>query len=392
MYIPTWPCLSPAHLLSSRRTVDLPFPLNASFRKCFFSARYGIYQLFRMLRFQQDEIVLVPDYHHGNEVRAIRAAGASIRFYRIGRNLEPDLDQLEQLCSPNTRALYVIHFLGWPQPMEELAALCKKRGMLLIEDCALSLLSESNGTPLGKFGDYAIYCLYKTLPVPNGGLLVQNRNSLPELAQLELRPCNAASVASRSVELTLEWLRCRSNGFGETLSLLKRAFGNAATAFGMKRLPVGNTGFDLAHVDIGASAFTDQLLNRFDYQQIRQQRRFNYHYMADKLAGKATPLRTDLPEGVCPLFFPILVSDKRATAQALWRRGIGAVEFWNEGDPEVTEDQFPDSHFLRNHVLELPIHQDITLSQMDYMADQLLRRNLQFEGIHGRGSHQYCGI
>ena len=379
MYVPTWPCLNPSYLFSSANGSHLPFPMNAYTRMCFFSARYGIYQLFRALRFQKDEIVLVPDYHHGNEVRAIRAAGASIRFYRIGRNLEPDLDHLEQLCRLHPRALYIIHYLGWPQPMGELTALCRKHGMLLIEDCALSLLSESNGQALWRFGDFAIYCLYKTLPVPNGGVLVQNRGILPELARLELLPCDGASVASRSLELTLEWLRSRSNGFGGALSWFKRAAGKVANQFGIHRLPVGNTGFDFAHVNIGAAPLSRRLLGQFDYQKIREQRRFNYRYLAERLAGKATLLRTDLAEGVCPLFLPLLVPDKHLAAEALWKCGIGAVEFWNESDPEVPAEQFPDSHFLRRHVLELPIHQDVSLSHLDYIAGQIDRLRPIFE-------------
>ncbi|MBI4458512.1 MAG: aminotransferase class V-fold PLP-dependent enzyme [Acidobacteria bacterium] len=333
--------------------------------------------MFRALRFQKDEVVLVPDYHHGNEVRAIRAAGVSIRFYSINRNLEPDLDELERLSTQNARALYVIHYLGWPQPMEELTALCRRRGMVLIEDCALSFLSESNGQPLGSFGDYAVYCLYKTLPVPNGGLLVQNRNILPEVDQLELKPCGSASLVSRSLELSLEWLRSRSSGFGQALVSSKRALGKVSATLGIKRLPIGNSGFDIAHVNVGASALSHRLLAHFDYPAIRQRRRTNYQYLVNKLQGRASLLRTDLPEGVCPLFFPILVQDKPAAAQSLWRSGVGAVEFWNDGDSQAAPDRFPDSHFLRKHVLELPIHQDITPSQMDYMSNQILRFELR---------------
>lgn len=393
MHVPTWPCLSPAHLFSPKSAGEPPpFPLDASCRKNFFAARYGIYQLFRALQLQKDEVVLVPDYHHGNEVRAIRAAGVNIRFYRINQYLEPDLEQVERLCTPNARALYVIHFVGWPQPIEQFEAICRKRGMLLIEDCALSLLSESNGKHLGTFGNYSIYCLYKTLPVPNGGLLVQNNNVLPDVARLELRPCNTISAASRSVDLTLEWLRSRSDGLGKTAALLKKALGTMSDTLGIKRLPIGNTGFDVKHAHVGASALTDLLLKRFDYRQIRLQRRSNYRYMVEKLAGKAAILRADLPEGVCPLFLPILVPDKQATAHALWQRGIGAVEFWNEGDPEVIEDQSPDSHFLRKHLLELPIHQDITPAQMDYMTNHLLRLNIQFRSINDRSNQYQCAV
>jgi selenocysteine lyase/cysteine desulfurase len=370
MYISTWPGLNPVSVFSSPPASEIPFPLNVRIQTRFFAARYGIYHLFRSLRLE-GQGVLVPDYHHGNEVRAIRAAGASIRFYPIRRDLQPDMDELERLCRSGVRVLYVIHYLGWSQPMEQITALCRDQGILLIEDCALSLLSEGEGRALGSLGDYSIFCLYKTLPVPNGGVIVQNRNVVPDLLCLPLSPCGSASVASRSLELMLERLRSRANGFGEALVAFKRGLGMACNGLGVKRLPIGNTGFDWSHLNVGASDFSNFLVRRFDYAEIRRQRRSNYLYLAERLAGKATFLFPTLPEGICPLFFPILVRDKQRAAQTLWQRGIGAVEFWNEGDAEATAEKFPDSHFLRKHVLELPIHQDVTPSHLEYISDQV---------------------
>jgi len=109
-------------------------------------------------------------------------------YYSIDRNLQPDLDQLSLLARAGARALYVIHFIGWPQPMNRILELCRTAGLILVEDCALSLLSQTDGRPLGSFGDYSVFCLYKTLPVPNGGLLVQNNSNLPTIAPLQLHP------------------------------------------------------------------------------------------------------------------------------------------------------------------------------------------------------------
>ena len=58
--------------------------------------------------------------------------------------------------------------------MAALAELCRRRNMRLVEDCALALLSADGSLPLGTAGDWAVFCLYKTLPLPNGALLVQN--------------------------------------------------------------------------------------------------------------------------------------------------------------------------------------------------------------------------
>lgn len=378
MYVPAWPGLDPAHFFRPRVAREVPFPLGAPGRSYFYRARNAIYHLFRALRFKSGETVLVPDYHSGNEVWAIRAAGASVRYYRVGRNLVADLDHIARLCkSTNARGLFIIHYLGWPQPMKDLVALCQDRGMLLIEDCALALLSETLGRPVGTFGQYAVFCLYKTLPIPNGGLLVQNGNGLEELTRLELKRCDVVSVAARTAELMLERLRSHSDRIGAALFFWKRVVGQALSALRVNRLAVGDIGFDLTGVNVGISALSLGLLKRLDYEGIRRRRRENFLLMRESLAGGATPLITELGEGVCPLFFPILVRDKSAAARALWQRGIAAVEFWNYGDPGARGEEFSDAQFLRDHVLELPIHQDVTSKQVEYMADEVMRLNLR---------------
>ena len=377
MYVSSWPGLTAREFYRSRSNRSFPFLLNADNRLAFCVARSGIYHLFRALRFKKGDVVLVPDYHSGNEVFAIRAAGASIVYYPILRNLEPDMEALSGLAKLNPRAIYVIHYLGWPQPMKDIEALCRERGSLLIEDCALSLLSETDQGPLGSFGDYSVFCLYKTLPVPNGGLLVQNRNILGDLANLELERCPHTAAAGRGSELVLEAVRSRSDNIGKVLFGIKRSFGQMLRAARVRQVPVGNIGWNVADVNIAMSSISQTVMGGLEYDQIRRKRRENFLLMQHRLEGRVTMLRNDLKEGVCPLFFPILVEDKHAAARALWQRGIGAVEFWNEGDPQADGQSGSDARYLRAHVLELPIHQDVTPSQVEYIAEQVLRLELE---------------
>lgn len=342
-------------------------------------ARNVIYHLFRALKLRSDEVVLVPDYHSGAEVWAIRAAGACVRYFPIQRNLDVDLDVLAQICTSNVRVLYLIHYLGWPQPMHELVSLCRERGIILIEDCALSMFSEMDGQPLGTFGDYAVFCLHKSLPVPHGGLLVQNRNVLEDLIRLELEPCTALSLAGRSAELLVERFRGRSDALGKTLRSLKRGAGRILSSVGIERLPVGDispdfssVGFELANMNIGMSPLCHRLLRGLDYEAIYNRRRENFLLMRERLVNKVSVLREDMQEGVCPMFFPILVSDKTSAARALRERGVDAIEFWNYGYPEAQGESSWNARFLREHLLELPIHQDITPEQVEYTAHQVL--------------------
>jgi dTDP-4-amino-4,6-dideoxygalactose transaminase len=362
----SWPGLSPAHFLRPRARGPLPAPLRQGSTVYFYRARNALYHLVRALGLGPGDSVLVPDYHSGNEVAAILAAGPAVRYYPIRRNLEPDLDALARLCRSNARALLAIHFFGWPQPLRALLGLCRERDLLLIEDCALAFLSETDGRPLGTFGDYAVYCLYKTVPIPHGGALGQNGEALEGLRGLALRPCGAPSLVGRTVELLLARLRRRASGLGAGLLRLKRAVGRALTAGGLPRVPVGDMGFDIAHVDVGMSRLCAGLLERFDYGSIRTRRRENAALLRARLPDSLPLVEQPLAEGVCPLFFPIVVADKPAAATALRRLGVEAIECWNVGHPGAVTGR--DAAFLRRHVLELPIHQDITPDQVQYMA------------------------
>jgi perosamine synthetase len=370
MYIPSWPC--PTASQFSNGNENLPYPLAAGDRKFFYVARNGIYHLFRTLSLASNENVLVPNYHSGNETSAMRAAGVDMRFYPIRRDWRPDLEALERLCNSQTRALYVIHFAGWPQPIKWMAQFCRERGLLLIEDCALSCLSEFEGRPLGSFGDYAIHCLYKTLPLPNGAVLTQNRGNL-DLSRIPAAAPANLSVMGRSVELILESLRAAFPLPGAALAGLKAGFGRLLTALSVERDRVGNIGFDPNKVDQEMSGVCHWLLAHFDYERIRARRRANFTMLEERLRDKASTLPISLSAGVCPLFFPILVEDKGNVAAHLRRRGIGVVEFWNEGDPAACGPGSEDATFLRRHLLELPIHQNVTEAQLDYISKEVAR-------------------
>jgi dTDP-4-amino-4,6-dideoxygalactose transaminase/CelD/BcsL family acetyltransferase involved in cellulose biosynthesis len=380
MYVSTWPALNPLLFVQEKSSCKTPFPFYAPHKTYGYLARSLIYHLFRALEIKPGETVLVPDYHHSNEVEAIKAAGANLRFYRVDRSMQPDLEDIEKKCTPDVRALFAIHYIGWPAPLEQLAAIAKSKNIPLIEDCALSMFTEdSSGRPIGTTGDYSIFCLYKSLPVPNGGLLVQNRNILPALENLALRPCDSTSLVGRSLELGLETLTTHSEPLGRSLMAMKRAVGSVLNAAHVKRANVGDVGFDFDRADLAISPMCHRLLERVDFESIPEKRRILYAQLADRLRGRSTYLFEEAQPGTSPLFFPLLVNDKKSAVDELNKRGIGAVQFWNHGHPEVDPETSADAQYLRNHVIELPIHQDVSLAQLDYIADAVLALGLGLE-------------
>ena len=376
-YIPAWQGLGPLDLV--RRPPAPCFPFGAPRATGFYVARNAIHHLFRLLGYADGSTVLMPSYHSGNEVAAVRATGADVRFYSVDRRFGIDLEEIERLVREGAKALYVIHYLGWTQPMEELRRICGERGLLLVEDCALSLYAERDGRPAGSFGDFSVFCLYKTLPVPSGGLLVENTMSLPGLDGLAFRSVGRLSTLARAADLVLERLRLRSNLAGGAAMGLKRAVGAALNALRVERVPVGDMAFDSSRADLDLPPFVRGLAARFDGREIRRRRRENFRLLRDLLEGKVPLLDLDLEEGTCPLFFPILVEDKDVAARELARRGICSMKFWNQGDPAAGPAEFPDTHFLRRHLLELPIHQDLGPPQMEYVARHVAALRFRIE-------------
>ena len=264
------------------------------------------------------------------------------------------------------------------QRIDSLAELCRSREMLLFEDCALSLLSAfADGRAQGSAGHWSVFCLYKTLPLPNGALLVQNDQPVESLERLKLRQAGSASVAGRMAELFVQRLRGRINGVGAALAAVKRGMGAAAGAFDVRRANVGDIGFNLDEVDLAMSPISERLIARFDYDDIRSRRIANYQQLASELTGGAllarsaiTPLFPVLPDGVCPLFFPVLVPDKAKAADALRKRGVDVIEFWNDPVGDGGE-MGANARFFRAHVLELPIHQDLGRRHISHIARQV---------------------
>jgi dTDP-4-amino-4,6-dideoxygalactose transaminase len=372
-YVPMYQGLSATDFVRPASTGTDCFPFNVPHRLPFYRARNAIYHLFRaLLETNPGLTVLAPDYNSGNEILAMRAAGATIRYCPVRGDMTLDPEDVERYCQiHNPDLLYVIHYAGWPQPMPALVDLCRRRGMLLVEDCALSLLSEMDGRPLGSFGDWSVFCLYKTLPLPNGALLVQNGPRLESLERLRLRDAGSASVLGRTAELFVQRIRSRANGLGAALQVVKRGMGRAAGALEVRRANVGDIGFNLADVDLAMSGLSRRLITKLDFADIRRRRVENYRRLAERLDPTVIRMFPMVPDGACPLFFPIVVSDKHLAAEALRARGVDAVEFWNDSCEPGGHEMGTDARFLRRHVLELPIHQDLTARHIDHVARQV---------------------
>jgi hypothetical protein len=80
------------------------------------------------------------------------------------------------------------------------------------------------------------------------------------------------------------------------------------------------------------------------------------------------PLFNQLPPGVCPLFYPLVVQDKAEVMSKLHEQGIDAIDFWKRFHPACDAAAFPEVLELRRSIVEIPCHQDLSPEVMASVA------------------------
>ncbi|WP_028137613.1 DegT/DnrJ/EryC1/StrS family aminotransferase [Bradyrhizobium japonicum] len=97
-----------------------------------------------------------------------------------------DLNLLESLITPHTKAIIPVHLFGHPVDMDQLMDIARRHGLFVIEDCAESHGATVRGRMTGSFGDMACYSFYanKVITTGEGGMVVTNDDRLAERLRL----------------------------------------------------------------------------------------------------------------------------------------------------------------------------------------------------------------
>jgi dTDP-4-amino-4,6-dideoxygalactose transaminase len=338
-----WPTLPPT--VYGRKPFDaLPFPLEEPHHRVFSRARHGLWQGVRALGIPPGSVVLTPALHHGSEIEALERAGLVCRFYDVDADLQPAQDRLEELLGPEVRALYLIHYFGIPQRVDRWRAWCDEHGLLLFEDAAMSFLSTLDGRPIGSFGDLAIFCLYKTFPLPDGGAIVCSSSRVPRLRAR--RPLGLAPAVMRHGS----WLAQRS-----------RAFSTAHATLARNRDPEWGRNFGLGDPYTPASRVTTALIPRLVDANAAARRRSNYHVLLEELADRVQPIFPAIPEGASPTAFLIQLDPDQQprVGRMLLEAGVKPANFWLVPHPSLPTDGFDRARSLRSSIVGLPVHQEL---------------------------------
>ena len=106
--------------------------------------------------------VIVQGHTFIASVMAISAVGAKPVFIEPDEYFLPAPEEIEKHITERTKAVMVVHLYGQVARVDEIAELCRKRGLKLIEDCAQSHGAGLKGRMSGSFGDIGCFSFYPT--------------------------------------------------------------------------------------------------------------------------------------------------------------------------------------------------------------------------------------
>jgi dTDP-4-amino-4,6-dideoxygalactose transaminase len=271
--------------------------------------------------------VIVPSLSFVATANAVLYVGATPVFGDITSlddwNISPL--QIEQLITPRTKAVIVLHYAGFPCQMNRIMDIAQRHGLRVVEDAAHAHGSTFKGKKLGTWGDAGCFSFFanKNMTCAEGGMVVTDSEDVAK----RLKTLRSHGMT------TLTWDRHRGHSFS---------------------YDVIETGFNYRMDEIRAALGRVQL-SKLD--QGNQKRREITRKMRDNLReveSISLPfLRHDLDESSSHIF-PILLASRElrpAFMSCMKEAGI------------QTSIHYPPIHkfsaYKRSNHIDLPITEDV---------------------------------
>ena len=134
-----------------------------------------------------DEVILQGNSFFATVLAVVRCGARPVFVEPDPTHYSIDLDKIEAQITPHTKAVLVTHLYGIMTPLDNLAALCRVRGLKLIEDCAQAHGARFKEKVAGSFGDIGCFSFYPTKNLGgfgDGGAIVTKDASLAERARV----------------------------------------------------------------------------------------------------------------------------------------------------------------------------------------------------------------
>lgn len=288
------------------------------------------------------EVITTPN-SFVSSTSCIAMVGARPVFVDVRDDYNIDPDKIEKAITPQTKAILPVHLTGRPADMDAILAIAKQHGLRVIEDAAQAVLAEYHGKRVGSFGDMGCFSLHplKTLNAcGDGGVITTNDESAYE----RLKRLRNLGLENR--DDCVEWS--------------------------------GNSRLDTIQAAI--------LLVKMNYleawtEKRRENARLYQALLKDISSKDISPIKLPVKDrsfenSVYHTF--MIQADRRYELKTyLLKQEIGVAVHYpfpihNQSVARsLTSEAFPMSEQIAAHILSLPIHQNLTTDDIEYVSEKI---------------------
>jgi Predicted pyridoxal phosphate-dependent enzyme apparently involved in regulation of cell wall biogenesis len=273
-----------------------------------------------------------------------------------------DSDDIEAHITPKTKAVMIVHYAGYACDMERIAALCKRRNLLLIEDCAHTPGADYNGRPLGTFGDISAFSFFgnKNVAAGEGGMVV-----------------------TRNPELFAKLKNLRSHGM--TVQSFDRYKGRASS------YDVESPGLNYRIHEIASALGLVQLQKLEESNNKRKEITEHYFRRLDDIKSITIPYRHFSRGKPNYHIMPVLLSDsidRNVIIESMKQGGVQtsihypAIQRFTAYRDKV--NQTPKAEYVSAHELTLPLYPSMTHEEADIVCNALKNSIIKQEEKNGQ--------
>jgi len=337
-------------------------------QKChkFFEDRYGFKKVLLttsctdalemaaiLLDIKDGDEIIAPSYTFVSTVNAFSLRGAKIIFADSSichPNIDPQ--QIENLITPKTKAIVVVHYAGVACDMDTIMAIAKQKNIPVVEDAAQAIDNYYKGQPLGSIGTFGTFSFHETKNIISGegGLLVINDERYIHRAEIIREKGTNRSSFFRGEVAKYGWV---------------------------------DIGSSFLPSDIIAAYLYAQLEN-IDAIQARRKAIWQRYYktLSRVLADEniTLPKIPDFTTNNAHMFYLICSSLEQRTMliQHLKERGVHAVfhylslhssDYYKKNCKDLV---LPNSDHYTDTLVRLPLFYELTDEQVDYICEQIV--------------------
>lgn len=300
------------------------------------TGRGAITYIIRSLNLKSKK-ALLPAYICESVILPFEQHGFEISYYQINEDLTPNFKNIKM----DFDVFFHLGYYGFKtNSIEDLPI--SHSGKNVIEDITHSIFSKNDAEGIN---DFQIGSIRKWLGIPSGGLVKGTK-----ITDMNLPKSNNGFVQLRKKALV------EKNKYINQNSKDKEYL----TSFNKAENIIDN---DVDAYEIDSDSL--DIIRTFDYNEMIQKRRENYQVLLNGITQnkKVIFIFEELPDTVCPMFFPIYVNDRDSLRSFLTKNKIYCPVHWPV-PPQVKNTLDETTTYIYNNILSIPCDQRYGMDDM----------------------------